>query len=59
MQTPAFSGPTATNLLPSADEAMEDHSPKGALVIVQVWATTEFKPHQAAAISSKILMGFI
>ena len=50
---------TATNLLPSAEEAIEAQFVMGALVCVQTWANedwTEAKPLRAAAASARYLL---
>jgi hypothetical protein len=57
--------PTATSLVPSADEATQPQPPSqpqslvGALVCVQVWASTKLAASKAVEATSRILKFFI
>jgi len=50
---------TATNLVPSADEAMEVQFVFGALVCVQIWASAKLAVSKTVEANSRILKFFI
>jgi hypothetical protein len=56
MLPPVF---TATNLFPSADEAIESHKFVGALVCVQIWAGAKLVTSNTETINKIVLMVFI
>jgi hypothetical protein len=49
---------TATNLVPSAEDATEVQLVIGALVWVQVWANAKFAPHKIAQLNRIVSINF-